>query len=105
MGDDMASDVEIERALAVLTATLNDQKLDHFDRERAQAVVSDEGLTVDDGGGVHDQSGARIGALRQTSSGEWIAERQNETAEHSDTAIPASPPPGALKRLKGKLKR
>ncbi|HLJ01975.1 MAG TPA: hypothetical protein VKT31_00965 [Solirubrobacteraceae bacterium] len=101
----MASDVQIERALAALTATLNDQQLDHLDRDRAQAVVSREGLSVDEGGGVHDETGARVGALRQTSSGEWIAERQNETAEHSDTAIPAGSPPSGVKRLMGKLKR
>jgi hypothetical protein len=104
MGDDMASDVEIERALAAVTATLNDQKLDHFDRERAQAAVSKEGLTVDEGGGVHDERGARVGALRQTSSGEWIAERQNETAAHSDTAIPSAPQPNGLSKLLGELK-
>jgi hypothetical protein len=100
----MASDVEIERALAALTATMNDQKLDAFDRERAEEIVSPEGFTVDDGGGIHDESGARVGAVRQTSSGEWVAERQNDTAEHSDTAIPAAPQPSGLARVMGKLK-
>jgi hypothetical protein len=104
MGDDMATDVEIERALAALTATLNDQQLDHLDRDRAQAAISQEGFTLDEGGGVHDETGARVGALRQTSSGEWIAERQNDAAEHSDTAVPSAPEPSGLGKLFGKLK-
>jgi hypothetical protein len=93
----MATDVEIERALATVTATLNDQKVRHFDRGRVQEMITQalggEGaLTVDDGGGIHEESGRRVAAVRRTPSGEWIAERQNETAEHSDTAIPAAPP-------------
>jgi hypothetical protein len=95
-GRDMATDVEIERALAAITATLNDQKLEHYDTARVQAIVTEslggeERLTVDDGGGVHDESGARIGAIRRTPSGEWITERQNEAAERSETAIPRNP--------------
>jgi hypothetical protein len=92
-GTDMATDVEVERALAAITATLNDQKLDHYDRGRVQTIVTEslggEGrLTVDDGGGLHDESGTRIGAIRRSPSGEWITERQNEAAERSDAAIP-----------------
>jgi hypothetical protein len=94
----MATDVEIERALAAVAATLNDQKLDQFDTRRVQAIVTEalggeRPLTVDDGGGLHDQSGARIGAIRRTPSGEWITERQNEAAERSDTAIPSKSEP------------
>jgi hypothetical protein len=100
----MASDVEIDRALAALTSTLNDHKLDHLDRDHAQEIVGPEGFTVDDGGGVHDESGARVGAVRQTSSGEWVAERQNPAAEHSDTAVPSAPEPGLAERVMGKLK-
>jgi len=90
----MASDVEIERALATVTATLNDQKLDQFDTGRVQEIVTeslggDPLLTVDDGGGLHDQSGVRVGAIRRTPSGEWITERQNDAAERADTAIPS----------------
>jgi hypothetical protein len=90
----MSSDVEIERALATVTATLNDQGLDDFDRERVQEIVTaalggEQHLTVDDGGGLHDESGARIGAIHRTQSGEWITDRQNDTAERSDTAIPS----------------
>jgi hypothetical protein len=39
-------------------------------------------------GGLHDESGKRIGAVRRTPSGEWITDRQNPTAERSETAIP-----------------
>ena len=92
----MSSDVEIERTLATVTATLNDQKMDGFDRERVQQIVTTSlggqpALTVDEGGGLHDESGARIGAVRRTDCGEWITERQNDTAERSDTAIPTEP--------------
>jgi hypothetical protein len=105
----MATDVEIDRALATITATLNDQRLEHFDGGRVQQIVAEalgaeRGLTVDDGGGVHEPGGARIAAIRRTPSGEWIAERQNDTAEHSDTAIPSPPPQSKLRSLLTKLK-
>ena len=93
----MSTDIEVHRALSVVTATLNDQRLKHYNRERVQAIVTEvlggeHQLTADDGGGLHDASGARIAAIRRTSSGEWITERQNDTAERSDAAIPAAPP-------------
>jgi hypothetical protein len=105
----MTSDVEIERALATVTATLNDQKLDEFETGRVQQIVTESlggepALTVDDGGGLHDESGTRVGAIRRTDSGEWITERQNDTAERSDTAIPAQPPQSKLRSLMTKLK-
>jgi hypothetical protein len=105
----MATDVEIERALAAVTATLNDQKLDDFDTGRVQEIVDqalggERQLTVDDGGGLHEQDGQRVGAIRRTDSGEWITERQNPTAEHSDTAVPAEPPQGKLRAVLTKLK-
>jgi hypothetical protein len=105
----MATDVEIERALAAVTATLNDQRLEAFDSDRVQEIVTEslggeQKLTVDDGGGLHDETGSRIGAIRKTDSGEWIADRQNDTAERSDTAIPAPPPQGKLRSLLTKLK-
>lgn len=105
----MPTDVEIERALAAITATLNDQKLDSFDTDRVQEIVDaslggERKLTVDDGGGVHAEDGERIGAIRRTDSGEWTTERQNPTAEHSDTAIPAEPPQGKLRKAMTKLK-
>ena len=91
----MSTNVEIDRALAVVSATLNDQKVEHYERARVQELVTavlggEQTLTVDDGGGLHDASGARIGAIRRTPSGEWIVDRQNDTAERSNTAIPAA---------------
>jgi hypothetical protein len=105
----MASDVEIGRALAAVAATLNDQKLDNFDTDRVQEIVTkalggEPLLTVDDGGGLHDSSGTRVGAIRRTPSGEWITERQNDVAEGADTAIPAKPEETGLKGLVSKLK-
>lgn len=93
----MSTDIEIDRALAVVTATLNDQRLERYDREHVQAIVTDaygseQQLTADDGDGLHNESGARIGAIRRTSSGEWITERQNVAAERPESATPAAPP-------------
>lgn len=104
----MATDVEIERALNAITATLNDQGLEEFETGRVQKIVTESlgdkpELKVDDGGGLHDETGTRVGAIRRTPSGEWITERQNEAADRSDTAIPAKPPDSKLKRLKSKL--
>ena len=104
----MSTDVEIERALATVTATLNDHKLETFERRRVQEMITEslggqEALRVDDGGGVHDERGTRVAAIRRTPSGEWIAERQNDTAERSDTAIPARPPQSKARRMFTKL--
>lgn len=105
----MASDVEIDRALAALAATLNDQQLKQFDAGRIQEVVTgtvgqESKLTVDEGGGLHDASGTRVGAIRRSPSGEWISERHNEAAERSDVAIPSPQPEGKAEKLLGKLK-
>jgi hypothetical protein len=106
----MATDVEVDRAIAAITATLNDQKLQEFDSGRVQEIVTqalggEPHLTVDDGGGLHDVStGARIGAIRRTPSGEWITERQNPAAHRSDTAVPSPPPQGKVRSLLTKLK-
>jgi hypothetical protein len=94
-GSCMASDVEIERALEAVTAALNDAHLDGFDAERVQTIVDaalggERWLTVDGGGGLHEQSGPRTGAIRRTPSGEWIVERQNPAAARSDAPIPAA---------------
>jgi hypothetical protein len=106
----VASDAEIGRALAAVATTLNDQRLDGFDTGRVQEIVTEalggeQSLTVDDGGGLHDESGTRVGAIRRTPSGEWITERQNDLAEGADTAIPAKPKETGLKGLVSKLKR
>ena len=91
----MASDVS--GALAAIAATLNDQKLDEWDTTRVREIVAGslaEGqlLTVDDGGGLHDSSGIRVGIVRRTPSGEWITERQNVEADRSDAVVPAARP-------------
>jgi hypothetical protein len=104
----MSTDIEIERALHAVTATLNDQQLDEFETGRIQEIVTESlggepKLKVDDGGGLHDETGARVGAIRRTPSGEWITERQNDAADRSDTAIPAKPPESKIKKLKSKL--
>lgn len=107
---DMATELEVHRAIAAITATLNDQKLEEFDRRRVQEIVTESlggspELTVDDGGGLHDATtGARVGAIRRTDSGEWITDRQNPDAHRSDTAIPAPPPQGKLRGLLTRLK-
>jgi hypothetical protein len=105
----MSTDVEIDRALAAVTATLNDEKLQEFDKGRVQMIVTEslggeQKLELDDGGGLHDETGARVAAIRRTDSGEWIAERQNPTAERSDTAIPKKPPQRKVRSLMTKLK-
>lgn len=105
---DMATDVEIDRALATVSATLNDQQLEHYDRDRVQEMVTqslggEQKLTADDGGGLHDETGARIGAIRRIDSGEWIVERQNSAAENSDQAIPAPPPQSTLRKALTRL--
>jgi hypothetical protein len=105
----MPGDVEVERALAAITATLNDQELERFETGKVQEIVTgslggEPSLKVDDGGGLHDESGARVGAIRRTDSGEWISERQNDAAARSDTAIPAKPPESKIQKLISRLK-
>jgi hypothetical protein len=104
----MATDIEIERALHTITATLNDQQLDEFETGRIQDIVTESlggepKLKVDDGGGLHDETGARVGAIRRSPSGEWITEHQNDAADRADTAIPAKAPESKIKKLKSKL--
>jgi hypothetical protein len=104
----MSSQVDIERALEAIAATLNEQQLDGFQTRRVQKIVTQAlggaaNLEVDDGGGLHDDSGARVGTIRRTPSGEWITEPQNDGAHGSETEIPAKAPEGTLKKLKRKL--
>jgi hypothetical protein len=92
-----------------VSATLNDQKVEQLDTARVQEIVDEalggeRKLTVDDGGGLHDESDARVGAIRRTDSGEWVTERQNDVAERSDTAVPSPPPQGKLRGVLTKLK-
>lgn len=105
----MATDIEIERALATVTATINDQELERFESARVQEIVTqalgdEPRLKVDDGGGLHDETGRRVGAIRRTDGGEWIIERQNDAAARSHTAIPSKPPQRKARQLLRKLK-
>jgi hypothetical protein len=90
----MTSDGKIDQALAAITAALNDRDLEHYRALHVQEIVEealrgDPRLTVDDGGGLHDESGRRVGAIRRTPSGEWIVDYQNPLADRSKAAIPA----------------
>jgi hypothetical protein len=103
------TDVEIERVLATVSATLNDQKLDSFDRDCAQEMVAgalggEQELEADDAGGLHDSEGVRVGAIRRTPSGEWIVERQNPEAHRPDAAIPSPPRERLLRKAFTRLK-
>jgi hypothetical protein len=107
----MTSDIEIDRALAAVSATLNDQRLEEFDRRRIQQIV--EGslggelkLSVDDGGGLHDAQGTRVGAVRRLPDGSWHVERQNAEAHNASAEIPTPSRAAGLRRLltKAKLK-
>jgi hypothetical protein len=105
----MTTNVEIDRVLAVVTATLNDHRVESFDSGEVQemargALGGEPAVSIDDGGGVHDASGRRIGTVRRSDSGEWVADRQNDTAERSGTAVPTQPPQSKLRALLTKLK-
>jgi|GEM_PF-4216962 len=105
----MAREGETERALQAITTALNDERVQELDSARAQEVVSSSladgpHLTLDDGGGLHDHTGARVAAIRRIGSGEWIAERQNAAAERSHAAVPSPPPQSRLRSLLTRLK-
>ncbi|HET7050829.1 MAG TPA: hypothetical protein VFI54_21365 [Solirubrobacteraceae bacterium] len=91
----MQGQIEIQRSLQAVAAALNDGGLDKFDTARVQLIVDEavggaRRLTVDDGGGVHDPSGTRMGAIRRAPSGEWIIDGQNTDAARADAKIPAA---------------
>jgi hypothetical protein len=87
--------IEIQHSLQRVAAALNDGGPDEFDTDEVQLIVDEAvgarpRLTVDDGGGVHDPSGTRVGAIRRAPSGEWIIDGQNADAARADTEIPAA---------------
>jgi hypothetical protein len=91
----MQNQSDIQRSLQSVAAALNDGGLESFDTARVQQLVNEAiagkpSLTVDDGGGLHDPSGARVGAIRRAPSGEWIIDGQNPLAAQSDAEIPAA---------------
>lgn len=105
----MTTDVEIDRVLAVVTATLHDHRVESFDAADVQrwargALGGEPAVSIDEGGGIHDASGRRIGTVRRSDSGEWIADRQNDAAECSDSAVPTRPPQSTLRKVLTKLK-
>jgi hypothetical protein len=93
----MASDVEIDRMLAALAATMNEQQHGCVDAGAMQDIVDgatggERVFTVDAGGGVHDAgTRARVGAVRRDPQGTWIVERQNPAAANADAEIPRPP--------------
>jgi hypothetical protein len=103
----MPIDPKTQSSLEAIERALNEQGVEEFDTARIQQLVSDAGaagLTVDDGGGMHDRTGARVGAIRRSPSGEWIVERQNPEAEKSDAVVPEAAPEGPLRRLVDKIR-
>ena len=85
----------IQNLLVAIATALNDGGLDNFDTARVQGIVDEAigdkpSLTVDDGGGLHDPLGTRVGAIRRAPSGEWIIDGQNSDAARADAAIPAA---------------
>jgi hypothetical protein len=103
----MPIDPRTQGSLEAIASALNEQHVEEFDTARIQQLVIEAGasqLTADDGGGLHDQTGARVGAIRRSPSGEWIVERQNPEAERSGAAIPEAAPEGPLRRFMDKLR-
>jgi hypothetical protein len=93
----MPGEADVQRSLLAIAAALNDSGLDKFDLERVEAIVADavggeRRLTLDAGGGLHEQSGIRVGAIRRAPSGEWIIDGQNVDAPRAVAPIPAARP-------------
>jgi hypothetical protein len=89
------SQAGIQDSLRAIAAALNDAGLDDFETVRIQLIIDGAvsrnlSLTVDDGGGLHGRSGARVGAIRRAPSGEWIIDGQNSNAARADAEIPAA---------------
>jgi hypothetical protein len=91
----MRDRANLQHSLQAIAAALNDGRLDEFELARVQPIVDEAGgdllpLKVDDGGGLHDRSGTRVGAIRRAPSGEWIIDGQNTGAARADAEIPAA---------------
>ena len=105
----MPIDAHIAEVLERIAASLNELGLEEFDTGRVQSIVGevtgdDPALTVDDGGGLHEQSGARLGAIRRSPSGEWVVERQNPDAPASEVPVPEPATENPLRRMLDKLR-
>ena len=91
----MGGQADIQDLLESIAAALNAAGLDDFDAARVQRIADGAAggalaLTVDDGGGLHEPSGARVGAIRRAPSGEWIIDGQNSDAARAKAEIPAA---------------
>jgi hypothetical protein len=83
----MASEVDLTRAINALAVTLNDQKLDHFDADRVQEVVTGatngEQVLIAYGSGTSGElrdgsiEGPAVAKL-QLDRGEWSVQRVPE---------------------------
>jgi hypothetical protein len=87
--------IELQRLLHAVAAALNDGGPDDFDAAGVQLIVDEavggtRRLRVDDGGGLHDPSGTRVGVIRRAPSGEWIIDGQNTDAPRSYAEVPAA---------------
>jgi hypothetical protein len=92
----MPTEAERQLWLVTVAAALNDHGLDSFETDRVQEILTaalptGPRLTVDDGGGLHERSGIRVGAIRRAPSGEWIIDGQNVDAARSEVEIPGPP--------------
>lgn len=85
---------EMQETLVQIADTINNAGVDDFDASQIQEIVDrvagTQRLSLDDGGGLHDPSGTRVGAIRRAPSGEWIIDGQNADAARSDAPIPAA---------------
>ena len=91
----MQGQIELQCSLQSVAAALNNGGLDAFDTARVQLIVDEavggtQRLMVDDGGGLHEPAGTRVGAIRRAPSGEWIIDGQNTDAPRADAEIPAA---------------
>jgi hypothetical protein len=87
----MSDEVDLQRLFTAIATALNEAGLDGFDRGRVEQIVGQAAggrrLTVDAGGGLHAESGVRIGAIRRGPSGDLIIDGQNADAPGSDAPI------------------
>src|SRR3954452_12023147 len=83
----MASEVDVTRAINAIAVTLNDQKLDHFDADRVQEIVTGstagEQTLIAYGSGTSGElrEGSKQGppvAKLQLAGGEWSVKRVPE---------------------------
>jgi hypothetical protein len=84
----------MQQTLVQIADAINGARVDNFDANRIQQIVDSVAgarrLSVDDGGGLHDPSGTRVGAIRRAPSGEWIIDGQNVEAARSAAPVPAA---------------